>query len=177
MFHSTKFIIEWNAMLPLPKQGVLNTLEGSDCEIDMKPGLSEEETVLSVVSDSKGNKSKPNTAPKPVSIPKKQDIVKTFPAKATVAEKNEQTKAQPKSIETIPQKSTTRAVKLHGFIPYCDLKDINDPALLPAGVDPLNRELFLSDDEFLEVFGMTKDSFGSLPAWKRTNQKKAKGLF
>ena len=160
-------------------QGVLNALEGSDCEIDMKPGLSEEETVLSVVSDSKGNNSKPNNAPKkPVSIPKKHNVLQTSTTPQTNGnEKKEPIKEATKIIETPSQKSTTRPVKVDGFIPYCDLKDIKDPSLLPAGVDPLHRELSLSDEEFLEVFGMTKDSFGSLPAWKRTNQKKAKGLF
>ena len=162
----------------LLKQGVLNALEGSDCEIDMKPGLSEEETVLSVVSDSKGNNSKPNNAPKKtISIPKKHNVLQISTTKTHGTEKKEQVKETAKTIETPPQKSTTRPVKMDGFIPYCDLKDIKDTSLLPAGVDPLHRELSLSDEEFLEVFGMTKDSFGSLPAWKRTNQKKAKGLF
>lgn len=45
------------------------------------------------------------------------------------------------------------------------------------GVDPLNREQSLSEEEFVAVFGMDKTSFQRLPAWKRTSLKKEHGLF
>ncbi|KAJ8412068.1 hypothetical protein AAFF_G00143350 [Aldrovandia affinis] len=48
---------------------------------------------------------------------------------------------------------------------------------LPEGVDPTNKEKFLSDSDFCDIFGISKDEFGSLPQWKQLNMKKSKGLF
>mmetsp|Transcript_9222 Transcript_9222/g.10698 ORF Transcript_9222/g.10698 Transcript_9222/m.10698 type:complete len:203 (+) Transcript_9222:88-696(+) len=62
-------------------------------------------------------------------------------------------------------------------VPYSDLKKVNDAAQLPQGVDPLNKEASLSDEEFIDVFGMDKQTFYNLPMWKRTSQKKSKLLF
>ncbi|CAN0502590.1 unnamed protein product [Discosporangium mesarthrocarpum] len=45
------------------------------------------------------------------------------------------------------------------------------------GVDPSCREQYLSDEEFYEVFGMTKADFAAQPKWKQQSQKKSKGLF
>ena len=36
---------------------------------------------------------------------------------------------------------------------------------------------YLSPEEFKSVFNVSKEDFDKLPAWKRTNQKKDKGLF
>ncbi|XP_035243065.1 advillin [Anguilla anguilla] len=48
---------------------------------------------------------------------------------------------------------------------------------LPEGVDPARKEKYLSDEDFCDVFGITKDEFFSLPQWKQLNMKKSKGLF
>ncbi|KAI3370212.1 hypothetical protein L3Q82_024994 [Scortum barcoo] len=48
---------------------------------------------------------------------------------------------------------------------------------LPEGVDPTKKEKYLSDSDFNNVFGMTKDNFVSLPRWKQLNLKKEKGMF
>lgn len=48
---------------------------------------------------------------------------------------------------------------------------------LPEDVDPANKERHLSDDDFNDIFGITKDDFVSLPRWKQLNLKKEKGLF
>ncbi|CAB4019168.1 supervillin isoform X5, partial [Paramuricea clavata] len=48
---------------------------------------------------------------------------------------------------------------------------------LPEGVDPLKMEMYLSDEEFKEVFNMTKDEFNKLPKWKKLEQRKKAGLF
>jgi len=48
---------------------------------------------------------------------------------------------------------------------------------VPSGVDPANRELYLSDEEFKTVFKMNKAEMKALPAWKRQGLKKAQGLF
>ncbi|KAG7477407.1 hypothetical protein MATL_G00069360 [Megalops atlanticus] len=48
---------------------------------------------------------------------------------------------------------------------------------LPKGVDPAQREKYLSDMDFFDLFGVSKDHFASLPQWKQLNMKKSKGLF
>ncbi|XP_063623633.1 supervillin isoform X2 [Cydia splendana] len=48
---------------------------------------------------------------------------------------------------------------------------------LPDHVDPHHLESHLSTPDFLEAFGMTKEEFTVLPAWKQTNLKKDIGLF
>lgn len=48
---------------------------------------------------------------------------------------------------------------------------------LPEGVDPKQKEKYLSDSDFTTVFGMTKDEFVSLPQWKQLKMKKEKGMF
>ncbi|XP_051958019.1 advillin isoform X1 [Xyrauchen texanus] len=48
---------------------------------------------------------------------------------------------------------------------------------LPEKVDPANREKYLSDEAFEAILGMSKEEFNSLPPWKKTNIKKATGLF
>ncbi|XP_032520912.2 supervillin isoform X1 [Danaus plexippus] len=48
---------------------------------------------------------------------------------------------------------------------------------LPDHVDPHHLERHLSSPDFLEAFGMTKEEFSVLPAWKQTNMKKDVGLF
>ena len=63
------------------------------------------------------------------------------------------------------------------IVSYAEMKGISNISDLPSGVDPLNREASLSDDEFYLVFDMDKQSFYKLPTWKRTNLKKAKLLF
>lgn len=47
----------------------------------------------------------------------------------------------------------------------------------PSGVDVTCKEKYLSDDEFVEVFGITKEEFYSLPKWRQVNQKKKAELF
>lgn len=44
-------------------------------------------------------------------------------------------------------------------------------------VDPSNREMHLSDEEFLSVFKMTKAEFEKLPKWKKDGLKKEHKLF
>ncbi|XP_076271770.1 uncharacterized protein LOC143203482 isoform X2 [Rhynchophorus ferrugineus] len=48
---------------------------------------------------------------------------------------------------------------------------------LPEGVDPTQLEIYLSDDDFKELMGRSKQEFEQLPAWKKTALKKEKGLF
>ncbi|XP_042263535.1 advillin [Thunnus maccoyii] len=48
---------------------------------------------------------------------------------------------------------------------------------LPEDVDPTQKEKYLSDPDFNNVFGITKDDFASLPRWKQLKLKKEKGMF
>uniref|UniRef100_UPI003AABA1F0 advillin n=1 Tax=Centroberyx gerrardi TaxID=166262 RepID=UPI003AABA1F0 len=48
---------------------------------------------------------------------------------------------------------------------------------LPEGVDPAQKEKHLSDSDFQDIFGITKEQFGGLPQWKQLSIKKEKGLF
>jgi hypothetical protein len=50
-------------------------------------------------------------------------------------------------------------------------------ANVPEGVDKDKREDYLSDAEFLKIFGMNKADFAKLPDWKRLNMKKERKLF
>ncbi|KYN32244.1 Supervillin [Trachymyrmex septentrionalis] len=48
---------------------------------------------------------------------------------------------------------------------------------LPDGVDPTRLELYLSQQHFQELLGMSKEEFQQLPVWKQVNLKKDIGLF
>ena len=47
----------------------------------------------------------------------------------------------------------------------------------PPGVNPTKKELYLSEENFQTVFGMSAAAFKDLKAWKQNDLKKAKGLF
>eukprot|EP00742_Colponemidia_sp_Colp-10_P001498 GILJ01001608.1.p1 GENE.GILJ01001608.1~~GILJ01001608.1.p1 ORF type:complete len:830 (-),score=172.89 GILJ01001608.1:131-2620(-) len=47
----------------------------------------------------------------------------------------------------------------------------------PAGVDPSKKELYLSDADFLTIFGMDRAAFEKEPKWKQVQKKKDVGLF
>ncbi|ELU00392.1 hypothetical protein CAPTEDRAFT_170352 [Capitella teleta] len=49
--------------------------------------------------------------------------------------------------------------------------------LPPVGVDVTKKEMYLSDEDFLEVFGMSKEKFLEFPEWKRINMRKEHDLF
>ncbi|KAJ7317757.1 hypothetical protein JRQ81_003919 [Phrynocephalus forsythii] len=48
---------------------------------------------------------------------------------------------------------------------------------LPEEVDPAKKESFLSEEDFLRVFGIPREEFAALPTWKQLLMKKEKGLF
>ncbi|XP_058040287.1 supervillin isoform X7 [Ahaetulla prasina] len=59
------------------------------------------------------------------------------------------------------------------FYPLADL--LARP--LPEGVDPLNLEIYLSNEDFEAALQLTREEYNTLPSWKQVNLKKAKGLF
>ncbi|XP_043939326.1 advillin-like isoform X2 [Protopterus annectens] len=48
---------------------------------------------------------------------------------------------------------------------------------LPEGVDPSRKEAYLSDEDFSDIFQMSRMQFQGLPKWKQQNIKKQHGLF
>lgn len=58
---------------------------------------------------------------------------------------------------------------------YYSLTDIRQNKV--AGIDKQNREQYLSPEDFLEVFKMTKEEFSKMPKWKRDNHKRDLHLF
>ena len=147
------------------KNGVLNVLVGSDCEIEIHEGLTEETVKLAVASDP--GMSKPSssttrfaTKSKPLSAKEDRKPKETF----YLSEKK-----SPIRIE--PHNDRTEIGDYKTFFPYSILKDKVDKSELPDGVDLTKREQYLSPEEFFDVFGMEKIVFNMLPGWKRKNLK------
>ncbi|XP_057656314.1 villin-like protein quail [Diorhabda carinulata] len=55
------------------------------------------------------------------------------------------------------------------------LKEPNDK--LPPRIDPLNKELHLTHDDFVSIFHMSYKDFEKLPRWKQQEMKKKAALF
>jgi len=51
------------------------------------------------------------------------------------------------------------------------------PPLIPKEIDFRQREQYLEDKEFKQVFGMDMVTFNALPLWKRLMLKKEQNLF
>lgn len=47
----------------------------------------------------------------------------------------------------------------------------------PPDVDIENREQYLKDDDFFQVFGLTKTDFNGIAKWRKTEMKKKKNLY
>nr|KAF6421521.1 villin like [Molossus molossus] len=48
---------------------------------------------------------------------------------------------------------------------------------LPVGVDPAQKEFYLSDSDFQDIFGKSKEEFYGMAKWKQQQQKKQLGFF
>ncbi|KAF6313737.1 villin like [Rhinolophus ferrumequinum] len=48
---------------------------------------------------------------------------------------------------------------------------------LPEGVDPAHKEFYLSDADFQDIFGKSKEEFYSMAKWKQQQEKKQLGFF
>ena len=46
-----------------------------------------------------------------------------------------------------------------------------------TGIKPDAKEMYLSDEEFFEIFGMDKTSWKQIKLWRRNLKKKEIGLF
>jgi hypothetical protein len=153
------------------KNGVLNVLEGCDTEIkvwqNMKGddvGKSEDDAFISgtgrvEVTAQRESQEKEMEDPK--------------------ADGSEEKKTSIDNENKVLQNSTTSddkrsVVNESGFVDYNTLKTISDPSF---GIDPSQKEMALCDEQFEEVFKMSKELFASLPAWKKTSLKKGAMLF
>eukprot|EP00794_Sanderia_malayensis_P017326 gene17326-19059_t len=52
-----------------------------------------------------------------------------------------------------------------------------DVESLPTGVDPTQKEYYLSPEDFQQIFGVTLTQYEGLPQWKKSNLKKNVGLY
>lgn len=76
---------------------------------------------------------------------------------------------------TLPAtKSAAALISFHMVVPYAQLKA---PGPYPMGVDPIQREVYLSEEEFESLFGMCREDFNDEPRWKKIEKKKKLGLF
>lgn len=57
------------------------------------------------------------------------------------------------------------------------LSQLQDKNNCPPNVDPKTREMFLSDLDFMGVFGMTKEQYKTKAAWQQVVLKKKANLF
>ncbi|XP_041590260.1 villin-like protein isoform X4 [Vulpes lagopus] len=48
---------------------------------------------------------------------------------------------------------------------------------LPEGVDPAHKEFYLSDSDFQDIFGKSKEEFYSMAKWRQQQEKKQLGFF
>ena len=65
----------------------------------------------------------------------------------------------------------------HAFDGFYPLEALVQGIKWPQGVDPTNREKYLSDTDFESLFGMTKSSFQQIDKYKRIELKKKHLLF
>uniref|UniRef100_A0A8D9B6V5 Advillin n=1 Tax=Cacopsylla melanoneura TaxID=428564 RepID=A0A8D9B6V5_9HEMI len=58
-----------------------------------------------------------------------------------------------------------------------DTLKVKDIEALPVGVDATHKEVYLSAEEFMNIFKMDYDSFKALPKWRQDKLKKSVDLF
>lgn len=178
----------------LHKNGVLNVLEGSDCEIEIRRGMTESD-LSSVMRGSGGNRPPPpkSRTAQPFQQQQQQQPVVGVGASATTTS-GMPLHRESKAVATKPASSLSRVQNSnptttnttvvastssnsssnteYAIIPYDQLVD----GML-VGIDPACKERYLSNEEFGRIFGITKEEFERLPVWKRTALKKQHGLF
>lgn len=63
--------------------------------------------------------------------------------------------------------------KYHTFHPL----EVLQRQIPPEGVDVMKKEMYLTDEDFVDVFGMTKEEYLKFAEWKRINLRKDHNLF
>ena len=181
------------------KNGVFNVLEGCDGEIEIEPKHNEGNVTLPCHDGSRvERKATAKIYEKNLSKEAEVEAIESVDHKQVHSGSSRDDEylhdkpsaIQQTKIQVLPEIDEGEKVEqnnndmggLYGTkgsesVPYSLLKGIRDISLLPEGVDPLNREMALSEQEFQEIFGMDKKSFSDLPTWKKTNHKKKALLF
>jgi hypothetical protein len=84
-------------------------------------------------------------------------------------------------IKSLATESSNTTSSTKSFYTFNELKTrsaeerISNP--YPSNIDTRNRELYLSDADFMSIFKMTKDEFSKVPAWRKQELKKRAKLF
>jgi len=99
--------------------------------------------------------------------PEKWSNGKTYEQLKAEAMASGNTAALETSVEAALSKLTTSVYPLSALIG----QDI------PEGVDPTKKEQYLSNEEFQQVFGISKAEFNGMPAWKTVGLKKKVNLY
>lgn len=159
----------------------MNVLEGCDAEIEVWAGMREEDAGKSKddtsikrshVSDKPTSNVNPtNTLDMEESRPGNNERVDINPPNDSVLEPST-SESEIVSLKAINENTIASSP---GSVAYAKLKDMLDPA--QYGIDPSQKELALSDSEFIDVFKMDKASFAKLAGWKKTRMKKDASLF
>ena len=101
------------------------------------------------------------------------DRLKTF-LDANVASAPETKEAAAPPVP-VAKPEAAAAAPAAGTFTYAQLKGTD--CEVRGQIDPKKKEEYLSDTEFSELFGMNKEAFSALPAWKRKKAKVTKELF
>mmetsp|Transcript_16877 Transcript_16877/g.68090 ORF Transcript_16877/g.68090 Transcript_16877/m.68090 type:complete len:108 (+) Transcript_16877:615-938(+) len=73
-----------------------------------------------------------------------------------------------------PDTTSAAAPRHYPIYPY---EALRAPGPFPDDVRVGEREMHLSDEEFVRVIGVTKDVFAQQPKWKKDAKKRASQLF
>eukprot|EP00884_Botryococcus_braunii_P011402 jgi/Botrbrau1/20262/Bobra.31_1s0047.1 len=68
---------------------------------------------------------------------------------------------------------TLKHKPLENFLPYAELQSMT----IQDGIDPTQKQNYLSDSDFVEVFKMDRAAFAKLPQWRQLSLKKDRKLF
>ncbi|XP_058513048.1 villin-like protein isoform X1 [Ochotona princeps] len=98
------------------------------------------------------------------------------PALQTLKSSQDLPKKEPKLGSRAGGSSTGPSSLINGALPRERLmhQAVED---LPEGVDPTRKEFYLSDSDFQDVFGKSKQEFYSMATWKQQQEKKRLGFF
>ena len=168
------------------KNGVLNVLEGCDCEIEVHRSLSESEA-SSLVKKATGSYGNVTNARLNKSVSKPIVAESSYKVKALPVISQEKQPAITKN--TCSSNAIYEGVssKVSCISELCQesfhakdyefLKKTNNDELVSAGVDIKNKEKSLNDKEFTFIFGIDREAFYGFPKWKQSQMKKNVGLF
>ncbi|KAN0036848.1 hypothetical protein ACTFIV_002162 [Dictyostelium citrinum] len=143
---------------------------------------------LSAILGSNNNNNNNSGPASPIMLPTSGVTLKPTTLKPTVTITTTTTTLNPKPVTPVVLKPTTTTPKVAAtattstpsitsittFFPLSVLKQKTN---LPNDIDKTCLHLYLSDEEFLSVFKMTKETFQKTPAWKTKQLRVDNGLF